>query len=336
MYGRVEDLLQLAFMMQGSRAGISLQDICSEFDVSRSTAERMRDAVLRAFPQAELAPGNEKIKRWRLPASLLSRAVGLEAAELEELRLASDRLRSEGLATRARTLDGLRAKLSALMAPATRARVEPDLEALLEAEGHAMRPGPRPAIADGVLKTLREALLACVAVRARYRRRVGGRTSIVELEPHGILFGQRHYLVAFPVQATARLPKLYALANLSDLELTDHAFERRPDFDLPAYASRSFGVFQEPPHEVIWRFTEVLAADVLEHHFHPTEQKHRLDDGGVEVRFEAGGFLEMCWHLFTWGAGVEIVAPAELRDCYAALLDAARDERKSVRRPKVA
>ena len=323
MYKRVEDLLRLAFLMQGSRAGLSLTDIGGEFGISRSTAERMRDAVLRAFPQAELVPSGDKVKRWRVPASPLNGAIGLDATELQELRLAAERLRADGLDARARTVDGLRAKLSALMAPTARARIEPDLEALLEAEGHAMRPGPRPAIPDGMLGNLREALLACLVVRASYRRRAGGRISPVELEPHGILFGQRHYLVAFPARSSARTAKLYALANLSNVELTDTGFERREHFDFQAYAAQSFGVFQEKPLDMVWQFTPAAAADALEHHFHPSETKQRLADGGLEVRFRAGGLLEMCWHLFTWGDGVSVIAPLELKECYAALLEAA-------------
>ena len=43
-----------------------------------------------------------------------------------------------------------------------------------------------------------------------------------------------------------------------------------------------------------------------------------LEDGSLLVRFRAGGKLEMCWHLFTWGEHVEVVEPAQLRP---ALLD---------------
>jgi predicted DNA-binding transcriptional regulator YafY len=35
------------------------------------------------------------------------------------------------------------------------------------------------------------------------------------------------------------------------------------------------------------------------------------------VRFRAGGVQEMCWHLFTWGTAVTIVAPDELRAAMA-------------------
>jgi predicted DNA-binding transcriptional regulator YafY len=336
MYERVEDLLRLALLMQGSRSGVSLEDITGEFKVSRSTAERMRNAVLRAFPQAEEVPGTERVKRWRIPDAMLNRTIAVQAAELEELHLAAERLRSEGLDERAGLLDGLRAKVAALMTQAARSRMEPDLEALLEAEGHAMRPGPRPGIPEGLLATLRQALAGCLTIRARYRRRIGGRVASVELEPHGVLFGQRHYLVAFPAGAAARFPKLYALANLSDVVPTGVGFTRRKGFDLRAYASQSFGVFQEEPQEVVWHFAPELAADALEHHFHLSEQKRRLDGGGVEVRFKAGGLLEMCWHLFTWGPGVEVVSPAALRDRYAALLDAALGSAAPSSRQRVA
>ncbi|MFC3119550.1 hypothetical protein ACFOHS_19975 [Jhaorihella thermophila] len=34
-----------------------------------------------------------------------------------------------------------------------------------------------------------------------------------------------------------------------------------------------------------------------------------LEDGRLEVRFHAGGWLEMAWHLYQWGDSVEVVAP---------------------------
>jgi predicted DNA-binding transcriptional regulator YafY len=30
------------------------------------------------------------------------------------------------------------------------------------------------------------------------------------------------------------------------------------------------------------------------------------------VRFRTGGLMEMCWHLYTWGANVEVLEPPEL------------------------
>ena len=37
------------------------------------------------------------------------------------------------------------------------------------------------------------------------------------------------------------------------------------------------------------------------------------EDGGLIVRFEASGWLEMAWHLYQWGDKVEVIAPKALR-----------------------
>ena len=47
-------------------------------------------------------------------------------------------------------------------------RAEPDVAALMEAEGIAMRPGPRPVIAPGVLPNLRRAIPSMQLVVVRY------------------------------------------------------------------------------------------------------------------------------------------------------------------------
>lgn len=61
-YGKMLDLFDLAMKMQESSDGISLADICRDFDVSQRTAERMRDALLRYFPQMEEVYTGEKKK----------------------------------------------------------------------------------------------------------------------------------------------------------------------------------------------------------------------------------------------------------------------------------
>ena len=41
-YQRVTDVVRLAIDLQGARGGLTLDDICAEFAVSRRTAERLR------------------------------------------------------------------------------------------------------------------------------------------------------------------------------------------------------------------------------------------------------------------------------------------------------
>ena len=63
-YSRMTDFLQLFYMMMAEPKGISLDEICTEFGVSRRTAERMRDAITNAFSQVDVLNDEEKTKRW--------------------------------------------------------------------------------------------------------------------------------------------------------------------------------------------------------------------------------------------------------------------------------
>ena len=48
-YERLQDIVRLAIRLQGALGGLTLDDIQDHFRVSRSSAERMRNAVDAAF-----------------------------------------------------------------------------------------------------------------------------------------------------------------------------------------------------------------------------------------------------------------------------------------------
>jgi hypothetical protein len=145
-YEKADNLLQLALEMQAARAGLSLADIQEKFRVGRRTAMRMRDAVLRNFAQAEEVETDERVKRWRLPSGTLDRLINFTADELAALEGAIRLMDRDNREDEAASLTTLSGKLRALLRPEVARKVEPDLEAMLEAEGLAMRPGPRPRI----------------------------------------------------------------------------------------------------------------------------------------------------------------------------------------------
>ena len=100
---------------------------------------------------------------------------------------------------------------------------------------------------------------------------------------------------------------------MSEVRLTDEKFEQDPNFDLQAFARRSFGTFQEKPFQVELRFHQDAAPDAATFQFHPDQSIEQHEDGTLTVRFKAGGISEMCWHLVTWGDSVKVVKPARLR-----------------------
>jgi predicted DNA-binding transcriptional regulator YafY len=318
-YARINDILSLALAMQGSASGLSIEDIKKLVGVGRRTAERLRDAAMRTFPQIEEADTGERIKRWRLPRGTLDRMVSFTPEEFTELQLASMELRRAGLDSRADIVMSLGLKLRALSKRQTLDRIEPDLEALLEAEGFAARPGPHPIIAADVLATLRDALKASQSVRILFRKAAADKATWRIVDPLGILYGNRHYLVA--VAAGRTEPYLWSLSKIEGVKFADRAVQSRPEFSIANYAARAFGVFQERAQNVVWRFSAIAAPDARTYHFHSTETREDQPDGTLIVRFQAGGLQEMCWHLFIWGREVEVLEPQELRLRYAEMLE---------------
>lgn len=313
-YEKADNLLQLALEMQAARGGLSLADIERKFGCSRRTAMRMRDAFLRIFPQAEEIASDERVKRWRLPPSVLDRLIAFSAEELADLETAITLLKRDNLPDRAASLAGLAAKLRALLRPDVARRVEPDLEALLEAEGLAMRPGPRPRVRLMVIEDLRQAIKACRKVALAYRNRRNGQMNRRVVRPYGFLLGHRHYLIAWHEHPKANRMAPFALPNIEGVEILEEGFERDPAFSLRAYAERSFGLFQEDPFDVVWRFAPEAAANARDFLFHPSQRMEEQSDGSLIVRFRAGGDLEMAWHLYTWGDQVEVLEPKNLAD----------------------
>ena len=309
-YERVVGIVRLATRLQ-SAGGLTLDDIRTEFSVSRRTAERMRDAVEQAFGPLEFDDTGDGRRHWRLRSNRLRDLIYLSADELVELETAATGLARSGQEERAVLLRDLAAKLRALLAPKDRHRLEPDLEALMVAEGLAMRPGPRPRIQPGLLMAVREAIKGGRLVAFRYLSRTTGRRSRQRVQPHGLLYGNRAYLVGRS-NWTEEM-RYWALANMSEVSVTDEMFEFDDGFDLREFASRSFGVFQEEPLDVTLRFDVDAAPDAGSFLFHPGQETTENDDGSLTVRFRASGTLELCRHLFTWGENVTIERPESLR-----------------------
>ncbi len=158
-YEGLKDILDLAVRLQGAHGGLTLDDIEAEFSISRRTAERRRDAVDAAFGPLEPVDRDDDGKRhWRLRSDALRRLVSVSAEELAELGAAAAALDRAGFGERAAMLRDLAVKLQATLRAESQARVESDLEMLVQAEGLAMRPGPRQRLDRGLLALLREAI----------------------------------------------------------------------------------------------------------------------------------------------------------------------------------
>ena len=310
-YERAGDIVRLALRLQGTWRGLTLDDIQRDFEVARRTAERLRNAVEDVFGPLELVDTGERKHHWRLRTSTLRRLITVSAEELMEIETAATAVERTGMEDRAETLRALADKLLALLETDARPQVEPDLQALMVAEGLAMRPGPRPRLDDGLLALLRDAIKRGRVVEFDYLSRSTGQRHRRQVQPYGIVYGNRAFLVGHTERGSDL--RLWRLANISDAGITEEQCTRDPAFDLRQFAKRSFGTFQEEPVPVTLRFAAAVAPDVNHFVFHPDQTVTPNADGSLTVRFTAGGLDEICWHLVTWGTHATVEQPAHLR-----------------------
>lgn len=312
-------VIELARRMAGSAEGLTLDEMSRELDVGRRTTERMRDAVLALFPQAEEV-SDPPTKRWRIRGGLSAFEQAPTAAELVELTRAAQGLRATGEPGRAAALEGLERKLKSAMRSTTLNRLAPDLEALVRAETIAVQAGPRPSADEAVLAEIRQAVLAGQPLGFIYSR-PGAEARRRSVAPCGVMFGRANYLVAADRESGSI--RTFRLDRMSAVKVEEGIAAPPADFDLQVFASQSFGIYQDEIEDVVLSVVPEGAAEARAWRWHPTQTVEDQPDGSVLVRFRASGMRELAWHLFTWGEQVRIVQPQRLKAVMAGELAAA-------------
>ena len=302
-YSRVTDIIELIILMQSKVAGVSLNDIQEEFDVSRRTAERMRDSVLNLLPQVGEIPTDSRVKRWGFINYSMNELVSFskdEIATLEKLKQNCDKISKKDLSTITNKIKTLnQKKLNSL---------EQEIEFILNCEGYAVKQSPNYKIDLDSISTIREAIRGSFKLSGKYN----DKEKI--LSPLGLLFGEKIYLVAIEDNKGGE-PFTYLLHRFQNLKLTNKKFDSNGS-DLREFAKKSFGVFQGEIYHVKLNFDATAAEDASNYNFHPTQKGKWEKDRSYTVTFKASGDKHIIWNLFKWGDTVKIIAPKELKKKY--------------------
>ena len=308
-YPKLGKILNLIIKMQSRYSGITLNDIQEELEVSRRSAERLRDVLIWEIPQIEELPTTGREKHWGFSrSSHLREIISFSKDEIAELEGIKNNLQLESTKN---VLNGIVEKLKVLSRK-NAAEIEDAIEILLKTEGSAVTQKPSYKIDIQILDTIRQAIKENLRIKCKY----DGRDKI--LSPFGIVYGTNVYLIG--VEGDKPDPYVYRLHKVTDIELTEETFDKG-DFDIKEYANRSFGVYQNEIIKVELRFSKEVAEDVLNYNFHPTQKVKQNDDGTVTVKFKASGELEILWHIFRWGDKVQIISPKSLKKEYVEYLE---------------
>lgn len=309
-YEKMYDLFDLALWMQETSEGLSLEDIEQKYNVSRRTAERMRNALMTYFPQMEEVATGERTKRWRITQRSLNSFISFSAEELAVFKTAIDKLKQSNMKEKADTLAHIELKLRNLLKPEQKNKIEVDADELMKSEGLVLHPGPRIELNKEILNTLRQAILSCHHIKMKYQAKNTGRFHTYKIIPYGFLYGQRdHYLVAKHSDGYDNgKAHNFSLQQIKSVTILPDIFDSS-EFDLNEYAMESFGAFHEEPFDVEWLFSADVAEEAKNFIFHPKQKLIKNPDGTLTVKFKAGGRREMDWHLYTWGDKVKVIKP---------------------------
>ena len=303
-YSRISDILDLAIFMSSKIQGVTISEIAERYNVSRRTAERMRDSLTCIFPSVDEIETDDTQKHWGFINYSISNLISFtpkEIANIEQLqRRTTNKEMKEELGKTVEKLKSLNRKHSLPL--------ENNIELYMQTEGYAVRQMPQYKISLETLDVIREAVQHSKMVTGIYHNKER------LIEPLGMIYGEKIYLVARE-KAKGDGIYNYLLHKFENLKLTDKTFDKG-NFDLQEYTNLSFGVYHGEILEVELLFSQDLAQEASQFNFHPTQSGRWNNDGTYTVNFKASGSKEIIWHVFKWGCGCKIIAPKSLQDEY--------------------
>lgn len=308
-YSRVSDILDLAIFMSSKIQGVTINEIAERYNVSRRTAERMRDSLTCIFPSVDEIETKDTQKHWGFINYSISHLISFtpkEIANIEQLqrRTTNKEMKAE-LSKTIEKIKSLNNKNSDI--------IEKNIDLFLQTEGYAVRQMPQYKIDLNTINTIRDSLQNSKMVTGIYhdKERL--------LEPLGLIYGDKIYLVARE-KAKGNEIYNYLLHKFDEIKQTDKTFEKG-DFNLQEYTNISFGVYHGEILDVKLSFDKSLANEASKYNFHPTQQIKEEKDGSLTVSFKASGSKEIMWHVFKWGARCQILSPTSLKEEYKQYLE---------------
>lgn len=165
---------------------------------------------------------------------------------------------------------------------------------------------------QATIKTLVEAILRRRRCRISYRSPAAPAPKSFEYDPYRLL-SVPDGLYCLGKTSHTEITML-AVERLISIGVTGTTFRVAPTFEPERYEQEAFAVIWDEPMDVAIRFRQDQAPYVAERVWHPSQSVEPQPDGGLILRFRAGGRFEIVRWILGWGDAAEILAPSELRD----------------------
>ena len=301
---RIHRLLQLITLLQSGQAK-SVNDLLSELGVSRRTL--FRD--LKVLQLAGIPYYYDSGLGYRIARSFYLPPINLTVPETLGLMLMGKLAASRRSLPLKEATVGAIAKLTSTIPEPIRTACH-DLMANV-----SINPGAQ-AIDDTESRYYTD-LQRCVdegrTCRIIYQSPVEPKPFSGRLNPYAMHFVTRAWYVMGESELHGEI-RIFKLARIKDLKLLESRFSRPNRFKVEDQLGYAWQLIPEGKlYKIELEFSPMVATNVSEVLWHPTQEQEILPDGRCRMTFSVDGLREIAWWICSYAGEVEVLKPMALR-----------------------
>jgi predicted DNA-binding transcriptional regulator YafY len=296
----------------GRRQGLSVEDAARELGCTGRTVWRdLRALQESGFPIYDERDGHRGL--WRVDAKVLDAVpFPLSLSEVVALLVSRDLLDPTAAGPFTPSVASAFGKLRALLAPRALEVVD-----RMRASVGARAPGAKLAFAAPDHRPAVEAALAeRRTLRIRYHSRERDAETDRRIDPYHLTYfnGGAYVIAHCHRRGTVRT---FALERIRAATVERETFVVPPDFDVEAYLRDAWGIVRGELTTVRAVFSRAVAPYIRERLWHPSQELRERPAGRLELRLRVADTGELRRWLLGFGAEVEVLEPAALREAIA-------------------
>lgn len=167
----------------------------------------------------------------------------------------------------------------------------------------------REALFDSLINAIRTRM----SIRIRYKSPIEPEFDTL-LSPYQLYFA-RHSWYVIGRSSLHREVRMFHLGRINRHEQTENSYEIPRGFTLKQFFGNAWSMIREPgrDQEVVVRFSPLVAQNVSEVAWHPTQRVLWNPDGSLDFFVTVSGLSEISWWILGYGQEAEVLKPPKLR-----------------------
>ena len=150
------------------------------------------------------------------------------------------------------------------------------------------------------------------SIEMKYRAQRSKEITERLVDPYGLVFYEGVWIMVGYCHLRKQI-RTFAFDRILNVKERWRYFTPKEDFNLDAYFSRSWGIYDDKEVRVSVRFAAKVTDYVLRKQWHPSEKRKMLPNGDVEVSYAVAGVEEIKRWIYSWLPNVQVLKPAWFR-----------------------